>query len=325
MFRMSLGMVFAVAVGCSHPNKGVCCETAAQCEVIGLSADSVGKYNCDDGLVCVNEACVIPPDASSSVDGAVDGAGSGSGSGTSNGRCDLAKPFAAPVLVPNINTGYDELHFMMSSNELTAYILRDDPGDNDMVTSTTRGSIDDDFPIDVTDSALVNVGSGRINNPHIARSDHLWFEMSLAGLYVSQRTNTTEPFGAHTLLTIGSITNSGLRLIGTDPDALVLYFLESDGILQAAANHFSASDFAEPVPQSSFALADGAISRDGLTLYYEPDGLGDVYVSKRSSTSVMFDAGTLILPAAGDPAYVSQDGCELYISGSDVSVARRPM
>lgn len=328
MFRVSLGFLLVVGMGCSHPNKGVCCETAQQCEVIGLSADSVGKYNCDEGLACVDEVCVIPADASSMTDGASQdsggGSGSGSGSGTSNSHCDLAKPFATPALVPNINTGYDEKQFVMSANELTAYVLRDNPGDLITITSTTRGSIHDDFPIDATDTALANVG-GRVGSPHIARSDHLWYEQYNGGLYVSERTNTTEPFGARTLLTIGSVTNSGLWLVGTDPDALLLYFINSDATLQAAPNQFAPNEFNEPVPQTAFHLVDAAISRDGLTLYYAVDGYGDVYVTTRASTSVMFASGTVLFPAAGAPAYVGQDGCELYLAGSDILVARRPM
>jgi len=330
MFRAFLGLALVAGVGCSHPNKGVCCETAQQCEVIGLSADSVGKYNCDDGLVCVNETCVIPTDSGPMADGDDEGSGSGngsgSGSGTSNARCDLAKPFAAPVLVPNINNGYAEKVFVLSANELTGYILRDNRGDMITLTSTSRLSLDDDFPIDGTDSHLANVG-GRIDNVRIARSDHLWFERYNGILQVSERANTTEPFGPREMLSIGGVTNSSLRLVGTDPDALTLYFTGADNILQAAPNHFMAYEFNTPVLQSTVEIDDAAISRDGLSLFYTRPGdagNGDVYVSIRSSTNDKFDSGTMLFAGAGVPTYVTADSCELYIAGADVRVARRP-
>ncbi len=254
-------------------------------------------------------------DAATSLDGA-----------SGSGRCDPTKPFGPPSIVPNINTGYDEISFVLSANELSGYVLRDNPGDLLTITSTSRGSLDDDFPIDTTDSALANVG-GRIGSPWLARSDHLFFELFNGRLNVSERPTTAEPFGTRKLLDIAGVANDGsLHLVGTDADALNLYFYGVDGILQTAPNSFAAYEFDTPVAISSMAIGAGVLSHDRKALYYQRsnDGSGDVYLATRTSTSATFDPGTLLFAAAGWPAFVTKDGCELYFGGGDIRVARRP-
>jgi hypothetical protein len=75
-------------------------------------------------------------------------------------------------------------------------------------------------------------------------------------------------------------------------------------------------------------IDDAVTSRDGLTLYYTIDSSGDIYVSTRSSTGNMFDAGTLLFAGAGTATYPSNDGCEVYMASppgsGDIRVARRP-
>src|SRR5450755_4172379 len=137
MRAVLFGLVVLVGVGCSQRNKAVCCETEVDCRAQGLPGGSVGDYGCDQGLVCENFMCVVPPDAGPQPDASDGGSGSGGGSG----RCDLAKPFDPPTLVPNINTGLAEFDFVLSSNDLEALIRRDGPSDNIELQSTSRASM----------------------------------------------------------------------------------------------------------------------------------------------------------------------------------------
>lgn len=311
------GLVVASSVGCSERNKSVCCETEVDCRALGLPGGSVGDYGCDQGLVCVDTMCVTPPDAAPEIDGG----GSGSGS-SSSGRCDPSKPFGAPVLAPNINTGGNEKYFVLSTNDLSGYIVRVNLQDTITLTSTKRTTLDDDFPIDSDDPDLVNA-RGRIETPWLARSDRLFYEQFNANLVLCERPNAAEPFGARQNVSIGGGQPAGFHLAGFDLDALHIYFTgAADRILQRADNGFYPTGFGTPSPISTMAVETPVLSRDGLTLYYSSGD--DIYVSTRADGDAMFAPGTLLFAGAGKATAITKDDCNLYTTDGDIHVARRP-
>lgn len=315
-----LGVVVVASFACTQRNKSVCCETEVDCRNLGLPGGSVGDYGCDQGLVCIDTMCTVPPDAQ--MDAPVDGTGSGSNSG----RCDSLKPFSAPIVVPHVNTGGAEDEFVLSTDELTGYVVRTTMADVVTLTSTNRSSINDEFPADVDDDKLVNV-RGRINTPWLARSDLLFYERFNGKLYVSARSSKTEAFGMRFELGISGVTNNQfLLLAGTDDDALHLYYTGADKILMDSPNGFNPDDFGNGTAISSMPVDEPLVSRDGLTLFYNQtgDASGDVYTSTRANKSAAFGPGTMLFAAAGKASSATKDGCELYTVNGDIYVARRP-
>lgn len=318
------GFTVIAGFGCSQRNKSVCCETEVDCRALLLPEGSVGDYGCDEGLVCVDTMCVAAPDAGPQTD--APGGGSGSGSGA--GRCDPAKPFDPPMLVPNINTGLAEFDFVLSSNDLEALVRRDGPADSIEFHSTSRASIDDEFPIDGEDAKLIHVG-GRASMQWLARSDRLMYELGLTlKPQVAIRPSTSEPFDTPKPLGIAGVdlTSVEVKLAGTDPDALHLYFFQPNDVLQAAPMGIAEDSFGEPIAITSMPVADALVSRDGKTLFYlkANDAAGDIYMSTRATMDDVFASGTLILPGAGTPTSITKDGCDLYLTTGDIYVARRP-
>ena len=321
MAAWKFAVVVVVVAGCSERNKNVCCTTAAECAQLNLPPSEVGNRGCEDGMSCVDLTCVPTPAIDASTGDAPPDA-------PYVGRCDSSKPFGDPTIVQNVNTGLPEKAFALTSDELTAYIVRDNSVNFDL-TSTTRSSIDDDFPVDQVDPDLASFPHGV--DPWSARQSHLLFYRGLGGTaYESSRNTTTDVFPAGTKLMVDSANLSGnVTIVGSSPDALRFYWTLNSGQLQVATNQGSAYEFVNTTQISAMQIYDAAISVDELALYYNAVGADGIYVSTRADKTAMFEPGATIQSlgfTSGDtPFFVTADQCILYFErGGDIYVTRKP-
>jgi len=318
--------VLVLASGCSERNKEVCCLTAADCESLGLSANDVGSRGCRDGESCIDLTCVPTPPGTD--DAAVDSPVMDAPGTT--GRCDPAKPFDPAVRVSNIAAAR---RFVLTSNELTAYIVRQTTN-NFVATSSTRVTKAEEFPVDVDDPKIVPA----------SHSDEVWpagaeglllYHRKMGTVNVCQRSTTAETYPAGRQVLVGPTQDplSGSHLVAVNGDATELYFTKiADSFLYEADGGGTNYSFQSGVQIAPMVIENAALTADELTLYYTPPGGGaGIFVSTRTGNHVMFPQGVALpgFESNDVPFYITADQCELYIGGArsgvdGVFVARRP-
>jgi hypothetical protein len=320
-------LVGVVLAGCSKRNDTVCCLTAADCESIGLSASDVGNRGCRDGESCVDLSCVPTPPSDASNDGNPRD-GSPGPDAPWTGRCDPSKDFTTITDMPNVHVAYGEHHFVLSSDELTAYIVRDNHNVFE-VTTSVRASKADDFPVDAVDPLMPMASHAFELFP--SRQEHLlYFHTRVVPMYaLADRATTTDSFANTTGLSF----NSGIdpfptdaNLAGVGLNAERVYYTET-GYLHELLSSGPYSSFGAPTTVTSMAVDGVALSPDELTLYYSTNPATGVFVSKRADKSSVFGPGTqiAILGTYDQPQAISGDDCVLYIIGNDtVSSVTKP-
>ena len=305
-------LVGVVLVGCSKRNDAVCCLTAADCESIGLSANDVGNRGCRDGESCVDLTCIpTPPGDAANPDAHVDGAPGPDA--PYSGRCDATKQFDAVTNLPNLHVAYGEQHFVLSSDELTGYIVRDNH-DVQEVTTTVRSTIADDFPVDTSDPLMPLASHAQQLFP--SRQQHLLY---VDGRTVPQHHLLTRNATNETFIDDGDFGVDGgfpgdVVLAGVSPDAARLYYTGGGSLFQAMSPG-AFGIFDAPMTATSMAVSAVAISPDELTLYYSTYPATGVFVSTRLDKDSVFGPGTQIAVLSTDdvPAAVTGDGCVLYV------------
>ncbi len=254
--------------------------------------------------------------------------------GESPARCDPTAELEPPTLVANLNSSLDEYRFSMTSDELTAVLLRVGGPLITFLTST-RSSITEDFAAPIADPKLgpVLAEEGIEFDPLISPDGlSLYFERN-AQLFVSVRAALNDVFLAGTAVTLDGAPLSNALLPHISADGQTLYWL-TDAMLHSAKRASSANLFQRSLV-STVRMTIAILSPDELTVYYLSGTPGDpgIYNSTRASKEIPFGAGTPIagINSAEDdwPAFMSGDGCLLYIAsrrtGSrDIWVARRP-
>ena len=321
-----LVLVGVTLVGCSKRNESVCCLTAADCESIGLSANDVGNRGCRDGESCIDLTCVpSPPGDALTLDAQTDGAPAPDAPPHS-GRCDPNKEFATVTTMPNVHVAYGEHHFMLSSDELTAYIVRDN---NNVweVTTSVRASKADDFAIDAVDPLMPMASHAFELFP--SRQEHLlYYHTRVVPMFaLVDRSSTTDAFMNVTgIIVDDGDFPSGATLAGVGLDAERLYYTLG-GLLYQVRSNGPFYRFGAPASITSMSVADVALSPDELTLYYSTNPATGVFVTRRADRDSAFGPGTHITVLGVDdrPQAVSGDDCVLYIIGNDsVSSVTKP-
>jgi len=260
-----------------------------------------------------------------------------------NGRCNLAKPFGTPLGIPSINDGLTNIYAgRMSSDELTLFYTADvtlgDGGVNPDIFMATRATTSDPWSAGV---AVSTINSPTTDTDAFLLDDNLTlffssYRVSPIQLFVSKRANTTSPFGAPTPVSSGGITDDVINVFFMS-DGVTAYFTDS------AANNLI--DQATITPQQGIQnpqqlVTDNSywpcVTGDGLTMLYDYQANGEVYITTRANTQATFASGAAVTELAAGPStstsptWVSRDGCVVVLASdrgqqglSQIYVAQR--
>lgn len=282
----------------------------------------------------MNDASRPPADVAGPSDSAqppVDAPGS-------RARCDATKPFAAPTLVPNVNSEHDERDFSLTRDEKIAFVTRSATSTSSMILAARRSSVDMEFSPPTQD---LTVAINQANSDSYTASptaDGLTLYVSRgtdSGVYMATRQDVDSVFDAGVVVTLAShalTSNAFYAKISGDGDTL--YYGD-----QSFSQTFSASRVGNAAFDGEFLVgpmisAPIVLSDDELTMYYA--GSSSVMISSRANKTAVFGAGSLVPNVSSSafdlPVALTSDGCVLYISsnraeglgGFDIWEAHRP-
>lgn len=260
------------------------------------------------------------------------------------GRCDLAKPFGTPTLVPNINTSNDEFAFTTTRDELTGFVSHVvQSGPTSTILATGRRTTDDDFalPNTIMTSAINNATGNEHGASPAADGLLVYFHRqvgSVIGILASTRaTGGKFDSGDGVFVDGKQLFNSLSTTISADGGTL--YWLDiNDFKLHSATRGLTPTSFTGNTIAATMSLGSNAVlTPDELTLYYANENTADILVTTRASKSVPFEPGVPVAnvnsPQSDYPTHLSYDGCVLYIvsrraggiGGPDIWEARRPL
>lgn len=284
--------------------------TAAECESIGLSANDVGNYGCRDGEVCVHEVCTV----GSEVPDAGEGSAGLDASTGSSGRCDPAKDFATFERIPNVHTTYGEQNFILTEDELTGFVFRDEMSVY-RATMSKRSMTTDEFPVD-SDDPQFSIASHATEISLVRGGRVLYYDSR--GLKECERTDLNAAFSSAVVADVTTNTAAfpAGKLIDVTPDGTTLYFLaNADGLVYQASSGSKYYSFGALTVASAVAADHAVISRDEHALYYST--AAGIYRATRPDKASTFGAGILIASTTpGDfPTSVTGDDCSLYVIG----------
>lgn len=339
------GAALAAAVGVGVVGTGCALLT----DLDNLSTKSNGKSNANSSNA--------PGDASSSnPDGGRNDNGEGGQTISPSGRCDLAKPFGAPVPLDALNkSGDNDRAARLTPDELTVY-FSSDRSNAARIYRATRPRLEESFGapalVDELQSALPGAFSAALPSANGLELlvEHRVTETGGArppDLYLFTRGAPSGPFANPSPIT--ALNTGGTE---TDPNFaandLELYLARSTndtGIDLFVARRESASPGTAFGPTSPLAgnintnanETDPVVSADGLELFFQSDRSGParVWVSRRSSVSEPFPEPVHVteLDGSGDndvPNWLSADRCVLYMTSyrqgnlAHLYVATRP-
>jgi hypothetical protein len=264
-------------------------------------------------------------------------------------RCDVTKPFGAPVLVQGVNTPDDDRPGWLSGDGLTLYFARAPAGstafDLYVATRTDRASA-------FSSAAVLSTSTVLSEKRPVLTADELTLfieftnSASDADIGVATRPSVNAEFGPYVPLAVIDTAKSEFNP-WISGDELALYFTsDRDGFNDVlVARRAVASDpFGMPsvVDELSTVYGDymGALRGDGLEIFFASSrdtnlANGDIFHATRTSPNDPFDAptklGELSDPATNEaPTWISADGCELLFTSDragasyDVWTAKRP-
>lgn len=284
------------------------------------------------------------PDATPSADARPDSGGLPDSSGP---RCDPTQPFLNPILVPNVNSVANDVGPRLSSDELELFFGSNRPGGAgglDMYVAH-RESRDDEFGIPRRIVELSTAGSE--TSPYLSADNLTLYYHPPLEIYVARRPTRTAPFGV----------GAPVANVNSSADDSEPYFTENEQVMyfpSSRANSYelyrsvrSGGMFGTPTVVSELGSpaidAHPVVAADDLTIYWGTnrsdggsDGVGDIWVATRPSTSSPFGNpmrhGTLNTLSYEEPGWLSADQCVMYIASNrpggngdqDIYVARRP-
>lgn len=296
-------------------------------------------------------------DGSSSSSSGETSTSSSSGAGSSSSgqpapRCDLTKPFGAPVAVAGkVNTASHETAPSLTSDELTMFFQRTVGLDGGDILVSRRASITESWG---EPEALPELaGNGADYSPTVT-GDGLtlyWSEILSASprneaIKIATRATTSAKFGGVRVLDEVSNTTADDGQPYVTPDGTELFFTSSRQNGQRHLFHSvrGQSGFASPELLSGLvagtaADAQVALTADGLTIFFGSDragGLGksDIWTATRPTRASPFASpahvdGPVNTADIDWPNWLSADGCRLYLghletTTGDILVATRP-
>lgn len=289
-----------------------------------------GGTNADGSLLLAD---VDIPDAASDGD-------------ATDGGCDPTKAFAAPTLVPGVNTVAGEFGAALTQDELELFISRRDAQDRQVLHRATRPSVDSPFSIpepvvELADAGLVPVWGVTIS----ADALELFFSAGPPPrrLYRATRATPTSPFTQPELVTFPGWSSLGEESPSIGPENQLFFSATFGGHFDLyGARRDDAGGFKTPLPFGSLnTLGDEQWPLGlgtNLSFLYASGGPGASVIreSRRASPLEPFTPGTVLAfpnaNAISYPVAASADGCRLYvvmenaqggIGGADLWVASR--
>lgn len=263
-------------------------------------------------------------------------------------KCDLTKPFGAPMLVNGLSTTQHFATPRLSSDERTIFFTTK-VGTQSRIARAVRATGSTAFgPATVLDAQS---STSKDNDPSVsADGTMLFFSSERAGandkLYVAIAPSAGAPFGAATMVT-GVSSSSGeeqhpyFRVAGGDE----LWFSSTrGGQWEIWTAKKSGTGFSTPVRVEELRNAEATrqpmITEDGLTIVFASERAGgagqrDLWMARRTTTTSPF-AAPEVIPSVNSAAdefagWVSPDGCRLYFSSDrltpkvhNIYVAARP-
>ena len=277
------------------------------------------------------------------LDGALEASGKDAAADASPARCDLAKPFGAPVLVGGIGGGLggagSDFGCTLTRDERTIYFSSDRPGGSggfDLYTAT-RANADAPFSA-ATPMLAVNTADDERHPSITSDGLALVFRTSPPGgvgdVLLALRLATLLPFGKPTpVANVNSAQEEADPFVTPSGDAI--YLARTGGIFVAARQGLT---YGTPTPVQGLAgFSDPTLSDDELTMFVAlgVGGAGqNIQVATRASKSAAFgapvDVPALNSTAADQPDWLSPDGCRLYLTSARsgpprLYVAARPL
>ena len=262
-------------------------------------------------------------------------------------RCDVAKPYGAPVLLPGLSSSSLEIGVELTADTLDGVMWSSRSG-TDRVYEVTRATSTDDFGMPQLVPNLGSVANVPDRDPVLTGDGlTLVFTSQRAGswdLYITTRPSRTQPFQTPTKIT-------ELATAGDDwgpfisSDGLGLYYILGVDIAYAQ-RATTTSAWSAPgtilanvnTPSSEF---EPAVTSDELTMFWatdRPDGNTgglDIWKATRASKADPFGtpAPVVELNTSGDdlPSWVSNDLCQMFLTRTngaaswDLYVATKPL
>jgi hypothetical protein len=257
-------------------------------------------------------------------------------------RCDLAKPFAPPVVAVRLDSVFDEAALTLTRNERIALLGRENTGTPpSVILQVTRATQSAPFePPTATPLAQVNDAPGTEHHPSITGDGlAVYFERrsgAATGIFVGVRIDLASPFSSGSAVTIDGVALTQASAPTISGDGQTLYWLDgATQLLMSATNTGGVAGFGPAIAASTVAVASPVLSDDRLTLLYGQ--AGQILTTTRFSTTDAFVPGVAIPEVnsteADAPLYLTSDGCVLFLKsrrpggagGVDIWIAERPL
>ncbi len=256
--------------------------------------------------------------------------------------CDLEKPFAPAVEIPNLhNASFNDTHATLSADERTIFFASDREGQQPPIFhiySATRASATQPFPAAQLVGSLFST-EGESHPTTSADGNTVLFDSfriqaGTVHIFTSTRSNVTVDFPVPTVIPGDfiidpAITADGDVLYGANLSTGRLSRFEKTG-----ASFGAAQDVA--IPASSSVVSP--VTNDDLLMFL---GKGDttgaeIISTKRLSTADPFPEPTTVVELdtaaeVAEPSWLSPDGCRLYLTYGETGgktilhVATRPL
>lgn len=246
--------------------------------------------------------------------------------------CDVAKPFGAPVRLPELDAAAARSTPRLSADELSLYFTSHGATTGSDLSVAVRPSTSAPF---ADEKPLLQSTAANDNDPSVG-ADHLtlWFHSARNGsadIFSATRASTDVGFGVAAPIAAvnqeATNENQAYFRLGGDE----LWFISDRpggaGGYDIYVSTRSAGVFAAPsrVSELSSPSADWQPqpSEDGLTILFASDRAGgagklDLWVARRASTSVPFEAPVPLAeinsPAVEQAGWLSADGCRIWFS-----------
>jgi hypothetical protein len=283
------------------------------------------------------------PSANRAVDASADTASDS----VAGPRCDVAKPYGAPVLLPGLSSASLEIGVELTADMLDGVMWSSRSG-TDRIYEVTRASTVDDFGMP---QLVPNLGSvsGVPDRDPVLTGDGLTlvFTSTRTGtwdLFLTTRPSRTQPFAPPVAIT-------ELATAGDDwgpfisSDGLGLYYILGADIAYSrranTASAWSAPGTILANVSSASSEFEPAVTSDELTMFWASDrpdgGMGglDIWKATRSTKADPFGTPTPVteLNSTGDdlPSWVSDDLCQMFMTRTngaaswDLYVATKPL
>lgn len=264
--------------------------------------------------------------------GAID-TGTGGTSGPPSARCDLSKPFGAPMATPVPLAGSGGAR--LTPDEQTIYYVLDVGGGQWDIVEASRTSI----LLPFTNVTLVpGLNSPSLDTSASFTGDGLTalLETTRGGdyqIYLLSRPAVTAPFAEPTRLSLGPSEGDGGPFV-TLAGNVVYYDSKQGGQLDLyrAELHGRTSTVGVPLTSLNTPMTESGpvLTGDELTIFFfsgdrdgSGHGNGDIWYATRASTSQQFgpahNLDELNTPFTEAPTWISPDGCRLYFDRSQSS------